>query len=153
MLNFSHSLGTGRVNPLEEYVNILRRRFWLVAGFAVGCAVVAAIWSYSTTPVYQGKATVVIEREGPGALDRDKSIPQDISPEYFQTHFELMKSRQVLQRTAQLLDLQNQPEYQAQPSRFKATVYSLLPAFLVEVLEPKGGNIAKFLRRKRRIIS
>jgi len=140
LVQFQSSSGGGPANPLEEYVNILRRRFWLVAGFAVGCAVVAAIWSYSTTPVYQGKATVVIEREGPGALDRDKSIPQDISPEYFQTHFELMKSRQVLQRTAQMLDLQNQPEYQAQPSRFKATVYSLLPAFLVEVLETKEGT-------------
>src|SRR6476661_2078024 len=82
------------MNPLEEYITIFRRRFWLIVSLTVLCAILAAVWSYLQTPIYQAKATVVIEREGAGALEKDK-YPQDLSTEYFQTHFELMKSRQV----------------------------------------------------------
>jgi succinoglycan biosynthesis transport protein ExoP len=76
---------------------------------------------------YQAKATVVIDNPTPGGLDKDKSFYPDNSPEYFQTHFELMKSHFVLQRTARLLDLAERPEYQPKPSAIKQFLKSLLP--------------------------
>jgi polysaccharide biosynthesis transport protein len=136
----------GAINPLEEYITIFRRRFWLIASVTVGCAVFAAVWSYLQTPIYQAKATFVIEREGAGALERDKYNPQDLSPEYFQTHFELMKSRQVLQRTARLLDLANQPEYRPQRSKIKDIVKAILPeAFLApsKKLRADGAGVSE----------
>ena len=128
------------MNPLEEYITIFRRRFWLIVSLTVLCAILAAVWSYLQTPIYQAKATVVIEREGAGALEKDK-YPQDLSPEYFQTHFELMKSRQVLQRTARLLDLANQPEYLPQRSNIKEIMTAVLPtAFLVPSKRHKADD-------------
>src|SRR5437588_646830 len=104
-LAFQSAIDDGMANPLEEYIMIFRRRAWMIVGVMVGCGVVAAAWSYMQTPIYQSKATVVIDREGSSPLEREKYSSQDISPEYFQTHFELMKSRQVLQRAAQHLEL------------------------------------------------
>jgi polysaccharide biosynthesis transport protein len=133
--------GDRAVNPLEEYITVFRRRLWLIVSLTVGGAVVATVWSYLQTPIYQAKATVVIEREGAGALERDKYNPQDLSPEYFQTHFELMKSRQVLQRAARLLDLPNQPEYRSQRSKIREMMIAVLPAgFLVPSKTQKADD-------------
>ena len=95
----------------NEYVGMLSRYRWLIGGLAIGGAIAAAGWSYSQKPIYQGKATVVVQQEGPDALQRDRARASDASPEYFQTHFELMKSRYVLQQTAARLKLSEQPEY------------------------------------------
>ena len=51
---------------LSEYAGACRRRIWLIVLVAAGFAVVAALWSFLQTPVYQAKATVVIENQGPG---------------------------------------------------------------------------------------
>ena len=137
LVQFQSSSGGGASESSRRVRQYLTAPLRARCRFAVGSAVVAAIWSYSTTPVYQGKATVVIEREGPGALDRDKSIPQDISPEYFQTHFELMKSRQVLQRTAQLLISRINPSIKhSPPGSRQLYIPYCLPSSL-KSLEPK----------------
>lgn len=127
-------------NPLEEYIKICRRRWWLIAGVSVGCAALAAAWSYLQTPIFQSKATVVIEREGSSPLEREKYSSQDVSPEYFQTHFELMKSRQVLQRTAQLLDLSKQLEYVSQPSALKESLGAVIPQGLQDLFKTDEGS-------------
>ena len=114
-------------NTLAQYISICRRHIWLVVSMTLGSAILAAVWSYMQTPLYGGKATVVIEQEGPGALEKDRYRAADTSPEYFQTHFELMRSHHVLQRAAKLLHLSERPEYQPRQSGFKVTGLALLP--------------------------
>lgn len=138
LVQFQSLQGDRTENPLDEYITICRRRWRLIVSFAVGCALVAAVGSYLQTPIYQAKATIVIDREGSGPLERDKYTSQDISPEYFQTHFELMKSRQVLQRTAQLLDLSKQREYQPQRSAIQEAVQAILPVTISELWKSTG---------------
>jgi polysaccharide biosynthesis transport protein len=94
-----------------EYLGMLSRYRWLVGGLAIAGAIAAAGWSYSQKPIYQGKAMVVIQEEAPDALQHDRARRSDVSPEYFQTHFELMKSQAVLQQTAARLKLSEQSEY------------------------------------------
>lgn len=78
----------------------------------------------------------MIENPTPGGLDKDKSFYPDNSPEYFQTHFELMKSHFVLQRTARLLELSDRPEYQPKPSAIRQFLKSLLPNAVLTFLRP-----------------
>ena len=128
----------GPETTLAEYANICKRRAWLIVACALGCAGVAAVWSFMQTPLYQAKATVVIEGEGPGGIERDKVYHQaDLSPEYFQTQFELMKSHFVLQRTSELLHLSEQPEYRPRPSAVKATIIAMMPAAISESWKPE----------------
>ena len=121
---------------LSEYVGACRRHILLIVLVAAGFAVTAAVWSLMQTPVYQAKATVVIENQGPGGLERDRSYNPDNSPEYFQTHFELMKSHYVLQRTARLLKLAERPEYQPRPSTIKRLLKSVVPTSLQALWQP-----------------
>ena len=66
----------GPENTLAEYVNSFKRRAWLIVACALGCAGAAAAWSFIQTPMYQAKATVVIEGEGPEGIERDKVYRQ-----------------------------------------------------------------------------
>src|SRR5574340_365749 len=114
-------------HTLAQYVNIGWRRRWLIIFLAAGFAMAALAWSYLQKPIYQARATIVIEQEAPGVLERDRYYPQDISPEYFQTHFELMKSYYVLQRTARMLNLAEQPEYKIEQAAGSAGLWVFVP--------------------------
>ncbi len=123
-------------HTLSEYATACWRHRWLIV-LVVGCfGIGAVVWSFLQVPVFQAKATVVIDNPTPGGLDKDKSFYPDNSPEYFQTHFELMKSHFVLQRTARLLDLAERPEYQPKPSAIKQFLKSLLPESVLAFVKP-----------------
>ncbi|MEP6890714.1 MAG: Wzz/FepE/Etk N-terminal domain-containing protein, partial [Nitrospirota bacterium] len=56
-------------NPLNEYWAACRQRIWLIV-LVAGCfTVTAAVWSLLQTPIFQAKATVVIENQGPEGLE------------------------------------------------------------------------------------
>jgi succinoglycan biosynthesis transport protein ExoP len=127
-------------HTFNEYWNACRQYIWLIA-LVAGCfAVTAAVWSLLQTPIYQAKATVVIENQGPEGLEKDKLNYPDNSPEYFQTHFELLKSHHVLQRAAHLLRLSDRPEYRPQPSAVKNFLNEVLPRSIQELWQPKQNN-------------
>jgi polysaccharide biosynthesis transport protein len=131
---FQSAQGDGPETALVDYAGACRRRIRLIIAFAVGFTVVAAVWSLLQTPLYQSKATVVVEQEGPSALDKDRSYKSDLTPEYFQTQFELMKSHHVFNRTAQLLHLSERPEYERKPSALGSILSGIMPA------PPKGAD-------------
>ncbi len=115
-------------HALADLVKMCSRRLWLIGGVAGGVTAVTFLWSSLQTPIYQAKATVVINQESSSILEKEKGhIAQDVSPEYFQTHFELMKSRTVLQRTAQRLHLEEQPEYNPKRAGKKSWLSTLWP--------------------------
>ncbi len=129
-----------------DYAELAWQYRWLVGGLALVGGIVAALWSLVQTPIYQAKATLVIEQAGPGAFDRDRHF-NDTSPEYFQTHFELMKSHEVLLRTARRLNLSSSAEYglspAAQPSLFAKFVPQQLHAWWESKTGPGAGDAAQ----------
>jgi len=127
LIPFQQVQGDGPETALADYAGACRRRIWLIAACAVGFAVAAAVWSLLQTPLYQAKATVVVEQEGQSALEKDRGYNPDLTPEYFQTQFELMKSHLVFQRTAQLIHLFERPEYKPNPSALRSLFGSIFP--------------------------
>ena len=131
----AEELSVQREMTLGEHLFVIRRYVWIILCLAVGGAAIAGGWSLMRTPLYEATASVVIDREGPGLFDRDRESLYDSSPEYLQTHFELLKSHEVLRRTADLLKLWEQPEYQVK-SRFARLIDELRQ----RVYEMFGGD-------------
>jgi len=104
-----------------NYATVCKEYAWLIGGCGVVLAGIAFIWSFLQTPIYQTRATVVIDREGNDLIERERTF-SDVSPEYFQTQFELMKSRIVLQRTAEVLHLSEYKEYSDEGSKDMAVL-------------------------------
>ncbi|WP_447987239.1 GumC family protein [Nitrospira sp. Nam74] len=125
-----------QVVKFENLLGIVLRRFWLVVASVLLCGAVAAIWSYRQAPVYKSVATVVVEREEPASLERVGSY--FLIPEYYQTHFELLKSPGVIEEAARHLELSQWPEYmQKPPSEFEQWVSRTLPSFLGTAVEDR----------------
>lgn len=131
---FQSAQGDGPETTLADYASACRRRVWLIVAFAAGFAGVAAVWSLLQTPQYQSKATVVVEQEGQSALEKEHYYNPDLTPEYFQTQFELMKSHYVYNQTAKLLHLSERPEYERKPSALMSMLSGIMPA------PPKGAD-------------
>jgi polysaccharide biosynthesis transport protein len=140
-MNGDHGFGMHAVtyetdHPLKEYMDACRQRLWLIGLMVVCFAAAAATWSLLQTPIYQAKATVGIESPPPGTFDRDRTNYLDNSPEYFQTHFELLKSRLLLRRTAELLKLFQRPEYQPPQNVFD----KVFPSWIRAVAPSKDND-------------
>jgi succinoglycan biosynthesis transport protein ExoP len=134
LIPFQSAQGDGPETTLADYASACRRRVWLIVAFAVGFAGVAAVWSLLMTPLYQSTATVVVEQEGQNVLEKDHYHNPDLTPEYFQTQFELMKSHYVFNQTAKLLHLSERPEYERKPSALMSMLSGIMPA------PPKGAD-------------
>ena len=61
--------------PLPIMLGACRRRVWLIVAFVVGFAGVAAVWSFIQTPLYQAKATVVVEQVGTERSGKGPGLP------------------------------------------------------------------------------
>ena len=125
---------------VSDYWIVCKQQLWLIVAFVVGFAGLAAGWSLMQTPLYKAQATVVVDQEGPGGLEHEKAYYHpDITPEYFQTQFELMKSHYVFQRAAKRLHLSEVPEYRPRRSAMRSMLASLVPTVVIEFVVPKKG--------------
>lgn len=104
---------------LLEYWRSLVKRKWAILALGLVVAVVAGVISYAITPVYQTSATVLIEA-GKGkivGIEEVYSVAQQ--REHYQTQIEILKSREVAERTVRAQKLWTKPEFDprnAQPS-------------------------------------
>lgn len=100
----------------QDYWNIILRRKWIVAGFAILATLVAAVISFSTTPLYKASATIVIESEESDVLDpsqnASKGVSYDIFENYIKTQMSLILSRSVAGKVFEELGLGTLPRYQ-----------------------------------------
>ncbi|MBQ0959929.1 polysaccharide biosynthesis tyrosine autokinase [Ideonella sp. 4Y11] len=97
---------------LLEHWRSIKKRKWPILGLAGVAAVVAGAVSLAMTPIYQATATVQIE-SGPGKLVSIQDIYSAGAQvkEHYQTQVEILKSREVAERTVRVLKLWQHPEF------------------------------------------
>ncbi len=90
---------------LLEYWRSITKRKWAILALGLVVAALAAVISFAITPVYKTNATVLIEA-GKGkilAVEEVYSVAQQ--REHYQTQIEILKSRDVAERTVRALKL------------------------------------------------
>lgn len=106
----------GDDNPvdLKKYIGILFKHRWLVLGVMAFVVCVGLVNTLLQTPIYRGSATIEIKREvanlsGLAGVDNRESGASAI--EFYQTQYELLKSRALAERIVAKLRLAEQPEF------------------------------------------
>ncbi|NRT58273.1 GumC family protein [Sphaerotilus uruguayifluvii] len=113
---------------LDHWRSIKKRR-WPILGLATALAALGAAVAFSMTPVYRSTATVLIEAGKPKFLSMDDMIGSAMqSKEQYQTQVEILKSREVAQRTVTALKLWNNPDFD--PRKGEAGLSHRLKAML-----------------------
>ena len=133
----------------QTFVRIVQHWRWLILGAVVAGMAAAIIWSLLTTPVY--RAWVTLEANPPTVSvseeqtrEREASIgnPYD----FVATQVGLLSSKSVAQRTAQELNLANEPAFVEQEGdaseRLKTAVAQIQDG--LKVVPPTEGQLIKF---------
>src|SRR5437762_1984503 len=95
----------GRVH-VSDYLKLVRKHRWLIGGLFIVTVVTVAVWTFTQTPQYEGVATVLIEPEPPKVLNSIQDVSA-VAPgqDYYQTQYQIMRSRAVSARVIDALHL------------------------------------------------
>lgn len=95
---------------VQRYLDALRRRWWVVVLCAVLVAALSALWTARQPKLYRASASVVIETRTPRVLTGveevvDVAASGWVPENFFETEYEIMRSRAVARAAAELLGL------------------------------------------------
>ena len=95
-----------------EYWRSLRKRKWAILAFALAVTLVAGVIAFVSTPIYQAQTTLLIETNKQKVVTiEDVYGGVGATREYFQTHVEIVKSRDVALKTIIRLQLYDNPDF------------------------------------------
>jgi uncharacterized protein involved in exopolysaccharide biosynthesis len=98
--------------PLRHYLRLLRKRWPVVAGCLVLIVGIAAARTYVEQPIFLASARVIIERETQIVNFQQTAAYDWDSGEFFNSQVQIIRSRPVLERVIDLLNLKDRkPEY------------------------------------------
>jgi succinoglycan biosynthesis transport protein ExoP len=94
---------------LLEYWRSVTKRKWLILALGLAAALLAGVISLALTPVYRSTATVLIEASKGKILSIEDIYTVNPQREHYQTQVEVLKSREVADRTVRALKLWEHP--------------------------------------------
>ncbi|MEX2220532.1 MAG: polysaccharide biosynthesis tyrosine autokinase [Candidatus Rokuibacteriota bacterium] len=98
-----------------DYWRILVRHRWTVVLIFLGALLTAAVWTFTSRPLFTASATLRIDREEPRVVKFEQVVREDAEGDsaqtQLQTYHKLLQSRALATRVVGLLDLGGQPEF------------------------------------------
>ena len=136
---------------LKQYLEIIRRRVWIIITFFVVTVTVVVFGTFRQTPIYKATTTVLIDRESPRVLSFKDVAPlgeeRDYA-QYYQTQLMIIKSRYIAEKAIEKLGLKNRysplenDTYIDEAS--SSGLFSSIKKWVVQLLEKeKEGSSAK----------
>jgi capsular exopolysaccharide synthesis family protein len=104
---------------LLEYGRVVLKRKWVLVTFAAVLLALAAVHSFTRTPLYRATATLLIDEPGTSLLNIQDVLNagayyrSDYLGTYFNTQLRLLTSRSLAERVAKKLNLGARPEFRA----------------------------------------
>ena len=120
----------GEPHLLDYARVVVKRRHVALAAFAV-VSLAAVVYSFTATPVYEGRVQLLIESDDPNVIDfkqvtSDRADTNSVSrQDYYQTQYKLLQSRSVAKKTIDTLKLWDNVELRpdaAESSSFRTVV-------------------------------
>ena len=127
---------------LSTYVDVLRRRIWLIAGCVLAALLAAGAVSWLSTPMYRGTTLLNLDSEGSTSLEFAGTAGRNAvpDPDALATETQLMRNREVAERVVAKLKLAGGSEA-AKPSSDAATRAALHVQRSIEVKPVRGTNL------------
>lgn len=95
---------------LLRYWRIALKRRWMILGITGVVTMVGLLLTLMMTPTYTASATLQIDRQAPKVVDSGMETERaGFDPEFYQTQYELLKSRSLAERVVSSLNLTENP--------------------------------------------
>ena len=96
---------------LRAYWRVLLKHKFTILGFGLLFALVAALYVMKLKPVYQSEATLLIEPEAGQVVSIEEVYGVRGDYEYYQTQYEILRSRVLIEQVVDKLNLSERPEF------------------------------------------
>ena len=124
---------------LGHYWQIVRRYMWRIISLAVFITVLVALIVMSITPQYKATSKLLIESKQAKVLSIEEVYGLDSSrKEYFQTQYEILKSRHIAEKVVEKLNLYENPTfapgYEASKANFVSRQLAAIKVGIISAL-------------------
>jgi exopolysaccharide transport family protein len=99
----------------REYLALLHKRRGLVASCVGVALLLATLYNYTTRPLYQATAQILIDRDAPNVLPAKEVMDSSRGADYYETQYELLRGRNLAEKVVERLELQKSPELATGP--------------------------------------
>ena len=100
----------------RSYLAVLHKRRGVVATCLAVSLLVALLYNYTTRPIYQATAQILIDRDTPNVLPTKELVDMVQSgADYYQTQYQLLRGRMLAEKVVERLGLQKRPEFLTGP--------------------------------------
>jgi len=96
---------------LRNYFQVLLRRRWIVLSVCVITVLATALYVYTTVPVFQATALLLIEKERATQTYGEGTMVETTADDYYQTQYKLLISRSLLRKVYERLQLDKLTEF------------------------------------------
>ena len=97
---------------LLDYWKVFRKRKWLILAIFFIVLTVTAVGIFTVKPVFRGTATIQIDKENLHIVDfREVFSVSAWDTDYYQTHYQILASRQLAKRVLDTLNIYDHPEF------------------------------------------
>ena len=98
----------------SQYLALFQRRRSLILTCVGTSVVLATLYNYTTRPLYQATTQILIDRAMPKVLPIRELV--DANVQDYQTEYQLLRGRALLERVVEKLELQKSPELRTGPT-------------------------------------
>jgi len=113
--------GAGVDLDLKDLLRTLRKHRWLILVFTALVTALAAYYVQTVTPQYKATSTLLIEPEQSGPVSFEGWVGLDNeSADYYETQFQLLRSRDLALRVVRHMNLVDHPEFRSSSSNATA---------------------------------
>lgn len=117
---------------LRDYLGVFLKHKWIILASVLLMVSFVTFHVFRMTPVYEATCRIIIEREAPRVIDiKEVEIRDTAYTNYYQTQYEILKSRSLAGSVIEELNLKESPEFAPMPpgwiGELKAWVKNLLP--------------------------
>jgi len=96
---------------LFDYARVVVKRRHVAGAVFVAIFLAVAVYTFTATPLYEGRAQLLIEADNPNVVNFKEVIDEAQSrQDYYQTQYKLLQSRSLAKKTIDALKLWESPE-------------------------------------------
>ncbi|MDQ7788244.1 MAG: polysaccharide biosynthesis tyrosine autokinase [Thermodesulfovibrionales bacterium] len=96
---------------LKDYLNVILKRKSIVMVFLIAVVILTIVLSLMMTPIYMATTVVRIDKESPNILSFKAVQIDSPGADYYQTQFEILKSRNMAERIIRNLNLTGNQDF------------------------------------------
>jgi capsular exopolysaccharide synthesis family protein len=124
---------------LLDYVRVLYKRRWLASTAFTVVFLLVTVYTFTATPIYEGTSKLLIEADNPNIVSFKEVIDEQVAKtDYYQTQYNILRSRTLARRTIEHLQLWDREEFGAPPKEKKFTIRGAAAGAVTSVIDLVG---------------